>query len=45
MKKFNEENGGDKVSRKGYHYRLASEEENTLLTGYRHNAVTPFMLN
>ena len=28
MKKYNEDNGGVKISRKGFHYRLASEEEN-----------------
>ena len=45
MKKFNEDNGGVKISWKGFHYWLASEEENEMLTGYRHNAVTPFMFN
>ena len=33
------------MPRKGFHYRLASEEENDNLTGFRHNSVTPYMLN
>lgn len=45
MKNYYEKNIGDKISRKYFHYRLASEEENEEISGYRHNSVTPFMLN
>ncbi len=44
LKKYQNENCEENVSRKGFHYRLADEEENLRLSGYRHNAVTPFML-
>lgn len=45
MKNYYEKNIGDNISRKYFHYRLASEEENEEISGYRHNSVTPFMLN
>ena len=34
-----------KASRKMFNFRLASETDNLRLSGFRHNAVTPFMLN
>lgn len=45
MRDYNQENCQEVVPRRGFHYRLASEEENDNLTGFRHNSVTPFMLN
>lgn len=45
MKSFQNERCDDKVSRKGFHYRLAKDEKSYELSGYRHNSVTPFLLN
>lgn len=45
MREYNKNHCTELVPRRGFHYRLAPEEENDMLTGYRHNSVTPFMLN
>jgi len=44
LKNYQNSNCEQKAPRKGFHYRLADEEEALKLSGYRHNAVTPFML-
>lgn len=43
MKNYQNSNCSDKVSRKGFHYRLAPDSANQEISGYMHNAVTPFM--
>ena len=43
MKKYQNGNCTEKVSRKGFHYRLANDTANEEISGYMHNAVTPFM--
>ena len=43
MKNYQNSNCAEKVSRKGFHYRLAPDTVNAELSGYMHNAVTPFM--
>ena len=43
MKSYQNNNCEVKASRKYFHYRLASGEMNNELSGYMHNAVTPFM--
>lgn len=45
LKKYQNENDESKIGQKGFHYRLASDEDSYRLTGYMHNAVTPFMFN
>ena len=45
LKKFQNDNAPKKVGQKGFHYRLASDEDSYKITGYMHNAVTPFMFN
>lgn len=44
LKGYQNDNCEDKVSRKGFHYRLAKEETSSQLTGYRFNSVTPFLM-
>ena len=44
LKAYQNDNCEYKVSRKGFHYRLAKDETSNRLTGYRFNSVTPFML-
>lgn len=43
LKAYQNDNCVEKAPRKGFHFRLANEEESAKLSGYRHNAVTPFM--
>ena len=43
LKAFQNDNCEAKAPRKGFHFRLANEDESNALSGYRHNAVTPFM--
>ena len=44
LKARQNENCEQKVSRKGFHFRLAQKELSHQLTGYRFNSVTPFLL-
>ena len=44
LKKYQNENCEQKTSRKMYNFRLASEIENFEVSGFRHNAVMPFLL-
>ena len=44
LKAFQNDNCDDKVSRKGFHFRLAKEETSNELSGYRFNSVTPFLM-
>lgn len=45
MKKYYEENEKSSISKKRFHYRLASEEDNLMISGYKFNSVTPINLN
>ena len=40
----NSKTEGKKVSLKGFHYRLAEEADALSLSGYKYNAITPFLM-
>ena len=44
LKNYQNQNCENKTPRKGFNFRLAKENQSAELSGYRHNAVTPFLL-